>query len=228
MLEAIGVKVLISSPSEDYTNVFEADDFAGTLSKKFQEQIPVALYTKDEDYLQLVDYNTVVWMNTSKATDIAKNCDINLKECNLPNNTFEYTVDLLKQVKNLKPHQIIDYKSISGDSSDNIPGIKGLGDTTSIPLLQKYNTLEDIYKDIEGLDEKGLKLKATDWKNELGIRNPMKKLVAEKDNAFMSKKLATIKTDIELDLSLDDLKISIDKEILREQLDKYEMKSIKL
>lgn len=228
MLEAIGVKVLISSPSEDYTNVFEADDFAGTLSKKFQSQIPVALYTKDEDYLQLVDYNTVVWMNTSKATDIAKNCEINLKECNLPNNTFEYTVDLLKQVKNLKPHQIIDYKSISGDSSDNIPGIKGLGDTTSIPLLQKYNTLEDIYKDIEGLDEKGLKLKATDWKNELGIRNPMKKLVAEKDNAFMSKKLATIKTDIELDLSLDDLRISIDKEILREQLDKYEMKSIKL
>lgn len=86
--------------------------------------------------MQLVDHNTVVWMNTSKATDIAKTCDINLKECNLPNNTFEYTVDLLKKVKKLKPHQIIDYKSISGDSSDNIPGIKGLGDTTSIPLLQ--------------------------------------------------------------------------------------------
>lgn len=228
MLEAIGVKVLISSPSEDYTNVFEADDFAGTLSKKFQTQIPVALYTKDEDYLQLVDYNTVVWMNTSKATDIAKACDINLKECNLPNNTFEYTVDLLKKVKSLKPHQIVDYKAISGDSSDNIPGIKGLGDTTSIPLLQKYNTLEDIYKDIEALDEKGLKLKATDWKIELGIRNPMKKLVEQRDNAFMSKKLATIKTDIDVDLTLDDLKINIDKQVLREQLDKYEMKSIKL
>ncbi|MFL1468216.1 5'-3' exonuclease [Paraclostridium bifermentans] len=228
MLETIGVKVLISTPSEDYSNVFEADDFAGSLSKQFQDQIPVALYTKDEDYLQLVDHNTVVWMNTSKATDIAKTCDINLKECNLPNNTFEYTVDLLKKVKKLKPHQIIDYKSISGDSSDNIPGIKGLGDTTSIPLLQKYNTLEDIYKDIEGLDEKGLKLKATDWKNELGIRNPMKKLVAEKDNAFMSKQLATIKTDIDVGLTLDDLKINIDKDILREQLDKYEMKSIKL
>lgn len=228
MLEAIGVKVLISSPSKDYTNVFEADDFAGTLSKKFQTQIPVALYTKDEDYLQLVDYNTVVWMNTSKATDIAKACDINLKECNLPNNTFEYTVDLLKKVKSLKPHQIVDYKAISGDSSDNIPGIKGLGDTTSIPLLQKYNTLEDIYKDIESLDEKGLKLKATDWKNELGIRNPMKKLVEQRDNAFMSKKLATIKTDIDVDLTLDDLKINIDKQVLREQLDKYEMKSIKL
>ncbi|WP_250673443.1 5'-3' exonuclease H3TH domain-containing protein [Paraclostridium ghonii] len=228
MLEAIGVKVLISSPSKDYTNVFEADDFAGTLSKKFQSQIPVALYTKDEDYLQLVDYNTVVWMNTSKATDIAKACDINLKQCNLPNNTFEYTVDLLKKVKSLKPHQIVDYKAISGDSSDNIPGIKGLGDTTSIPLLQKYNTLEDIYKDIEALDEKGLKLKATDWKNELGIRNPMKKLVEQKDNAFMSKKLATIKTDIDIDLTVDDLKINIDKQVLREQLDKYEMKSIKL
>ncbi|MDO7203258.1 hypothetical protein Q5M85_02425 [Paraclostridium bifermentans] len=46
--------------------------FAGSLSKQFQDQIPVALYTKDEDYLQLVDHNTVVWMNTSKATDIAK------------------------------------------------------------------------------------------------------------------------------------------------------------
>lgn len=56
----------------------------------------------------------------------------------------------------------------------------------------------------------------------------MKKLVAEKDNAFMSKQLATIKTDIDVGLTLDDLKINIDKDILREQLDKYEMKSIKL
>ncbi|MDU5020818.1 MAG: 5'-3' exonuclease H3TH domain-containing protein, partial [Clostridiales bacterium] len=149
MLETIGVKVLMSNPSENYENVFEADDFAGTLSKKFQSEIPVALYTKDEDYLQLVDYNTVVWMNTSKAQDLASSMDLNLKELNLPNNTFEYTIDSLKQVKNLKPHQIIDYKAISGDSSDNIPGIKGLGDTTSIPLLQKYDTLEDIYESID-------------------------------------------------------------------------------
>ncbi|MEG1483726.1 5'-3' exonuclease, partial [Clostridium sp.] len=202
--------------------------FAGTLSKTFQSEIPVALYTKDEDYLQLVDYNTVVWMNTSKASTIAEDCNINLKDCNLPNNTFEYSVDLLKQVKKLKPHQIVDYKAISGDSSDNIPGIKGLGDTTSIPLLQKYDTLEEIYEAVDGLDEKGLKLVATEWKNELGIRNPMKKLVAEKENAFMSKKLATIKTDIELGLKLDDLKINIDKDVLKEQLEKYEMKSIKL
>lgn len=228
MLEAIGVKVLISTPSENYENVYEADDFAGTLAKTFQSEIPVALYTKDEDYLQLVDYNTVVWMNTSKASAIAEDCNINLKDCNLPNNTFEYSIDLLKQVKKLKPHQIVDYKAISGDSSDNIPGIKGLGDTTSIPLLQKYDTLEEIYEAVDGLDEKGLKLVATEWKNELGIRNPMKKLVAEKENAFMSKKLATIKTDIELDLNLDDLKINIDKNVLKEQLDKYEMKSIKL
>ncbi|MGL5757035.1 MAG: 5'-3' exonuclease [Paraclostridium sp.] len=228
MLEAIGVKVLISTPSENYENVYEADDFAGTLSKTFQSEIPVALYTKDEDYLQLVDYNTVVWMNTSKAQTIAQDCNINLKDCNLPNNTFEYSIDLLKQVKRLKPHQIVDYKAISGDSSDNIPGIKGLGDTTSIPLLQKYDTLEEIYEAVDGLDEKGLKLVATEWKNELGIRNPMKKLVAEKENAFMSKKLATIKTDIELGLKLDDLKINIDKDVLKEQLEKYEMKSIKL
>ena len=228
ILEIIGVKVLISTPSEDYKNVFEADDFAGSLSKQFQSEIPVVLYTKDEDYLQLVDYNTFVWMNTSKSEELAKMCEINLKELNLPNNTFEYNVDLLKKVKKLKPHQIIDYKAISGDSSDNIPGIKGLGDTTSIPLLQKYNTLEDIYNDIDGLSEKELKAKATEWKNELGIRNPMKKLVAEKENAMMSKQLATIKTDINLGLTLEDLKINIDKKLLKEQLDKYEIKSIKL
>ena len=56
----------------------------------------------------------------------------------------------------------------------------------------------------------------------------MKKLVAEKENAFMSKKLATIKTDIPMEISLDDLKVNIDKTKLQEQLDKYEMKSIKL
>ncbi len=228
MLEAIGVKVFISNPSENYENVYEADDFAGSLAKKFQDNIPVILYTKDEDYLQLVDYNTVVWMNTSKASSMAEDCNIDLKSMKLPNNTFEYTVELLKKVKKLAPKQIIDYKSISGDSSDNIPGIKGLGDTTSIPLLQKYDSLEDIYEAIDGLDDKELKEIANDWKNELGIRNPMKKLVEQKDNAFMSKKLATIKTDIELDLKLDDLKLNIDKKKLQEQLDKYEMKSIKL
>lgn len=228
ILETIGVKVFISKPSENYENVYEADDFAGSLAKKFQDNIPVILYTKDEDYLQLIDYNTVVWMNTSKASSIAEDCNIDLKSMKLPNNTFEYTVDLLKKVKKLSPKQIIDYKSISGDSSDNIPGIKGLGDTTSIPLLQKYDSLEDIYEAIDGLDDKELKSIATDWKNELGIRNPMKKLVEQKDNAFMSKKLATIKTDIELDLKLDDLELKIDKNILQEQLDKYEMKSIKL
>ncbi|WP_373600062.1 5'-3' exonuclease [Paraclostridium bifermentans] len=228
MLETIGVKVFISNPSENYENVYEADDFAGSLAKKFQDNIPVILYTKDEDYLQLVDYNTVVWMNTSKASSMAEDCNIDLKSMKLPNNTFEYTVELLKKVKKLAPKQIIDYKSISGDSSDNIPGIKGLGDTTSIPLLQKYDSLEDIYEAIDGLDDKELKEIANDWKNELGIRNPMKKLVEQKDNAFMSKKLATIKTDIELDLKLDDLKLNIDKKKLQEQLDKYEMKSIKL
>ena len=97
----------------------------------------------------------------------------------------------------------------------------------NIGQLGKYDTLEDIYKSIDGLDDKGLKMLATEWKNELGIRNPMKKLVSEKENAFMSKKLATIKTDIDLDITLDDLKLNIDKSILREQLDKYEMKSIK-
>ena len=228
ILEAIGVKVFISEASEDYANVFEADDFAGTLAKKFQGDIPVALYTKDEDYLQLVDYNTTVWMNTSKYSDMAKECEMDLNTLNLPNNTFVYTIDSLKKLKKLAPLQIIDYKAISGDSSDNIPGIKGLGDTTSIPLLQKYSSLEEIYEAIDGLDDKGLKVVAAQWKEELGVRNPMKKLVAEKENAFMSKKLATIKTDIPMEISLDDLKVNIDKTKLQEQLDKYEMKSIKL
>lgn len=228
ILEEIGVKVFISEASDDYTNVFEADDFAGTLAKKFQEEIPVVLYTKDEDYLQLVDHNTTVWMNTSKANDMASECEIDLKKCNLPNNTFEYTIDSLRKLKKLAPPQIIDYKAISGDSSDNIPGIKGLGDTTSIPLLQKYANLEEIYEAIDGLDDKGLKVLATEWKNELGVRNPMKKLVAEKENAFMSKKLATIKTDIDMDITIDNLKLNIDKDKFKEQLEKYEMKSIKL
>lgn len=228
MLEAIGVKVFISEASEDYTNVFEADDFAGTLAKKFQDEVHVVLYTKDEDYLQLVDYNTTVWMNTSKASEMANECEMDLNKFNLPNNTFEYTIDRLKKLKKLSPSQIIDYKAISGDSSDNIPGIKGLGDTTSIPLLQKYATLEEIYEAIDGLDDKGLKNVAAQWKEELGVRNPMKKLVAEKENAFMSKKLATIKTDIDMEITLNDLQLNIDKNKFKEQLDKYEMKSIKL
>lgn len=229
LLNSIGIKVFISEKDCPQSRTYEADDFAGSLSKQLQNQIPVALYTKDMDYLQLIDYNSVVWMNSSsssKIEDLAKLANINLKDYNLPNNTFLYTEDTLIKVEALKPKQIIDYKSISGDSSDGIPGIKGLGDTTSKPLLSKYESLEDIYNEIEGLDSKELKKVAEAWKNELGIRNPIKKLLEQKDNAFMSKELATIKTDIELNVELEDLRVKIDKNVLNKELEKLEMYSL--
>lgn len=109
-------------------NKYEADDFLGSYAKKFQNEIPISILTKDRDSLQLVDYNTSVWLNTSKSKKLNDKYNINKQYVeSLPDNIFEFTPLYIEKEYGLTPSQLIDLKAIIGDKGDNIPGIKGIG-----------------------------------------------------------------------------------------------------
>ena len=278
----------------DDEEVYEADDFAGSLAKRFQTEIPVFLHTKDEDYLQLVDSNTRVWLGSSKADKMFEDLNLNRQEFNVPDGFFEFTLSTLKDIKGLKPYQIVEYKALCGDTSDNIPGVKGVGEKAVIPLLQEYGTIEAIYETIENLSAKEEKELKKFFKESLGIgRSPISYMLADgvialgngdkinynaifdevteedttlqplfeeklgklkfpirlsnaedieklkneevfgvqlcaKESAFMSKELATIKTDIEsiAKVNLDDIKLNIDYTELKNRLLDLEIKTL--
>lgn len=208
---------------------YEADDFAGSLAKKFEAEIPTYLHTKDEDYIQLVSDYTKLWIVTGKADDMYMSIGINKKELDIPNGIFEYTPKYVKHFKGINPIQIIDLKAIEGDKSDNIKGVKNVGPSSSVPLVAHYGSLEEIYNSIENLDTKQEKEMAKFFKENLGIsRSPIKNLLTYKEDAFLSKKLATIKTDIEeiQDLKIEELALNIDKDKMIEIFTNLQMNSL--
>ena len=221
-------------------NRYEADDYCGSLSKKFEGEVPVRIYTKDNDYLQLVTENTRLWLaytTQDKADDLFKKYDINKTLANVPDKSFELTPELVKKEFGINPCQVPDLKGLVGDKSDNIKGVSGVGETSAVPLLCEYETLENLYDKIRNLDKKSEKEIKDYWKTNLGIkRSPLAYLLKESDEdlvgekaAMISKKLAKINCDIDLsDTSLEDLKINIDEEKGNKELEKLEFKSIKL
>lgn len=151
---------------------YEADDIVGTLSKKFD--VPTVIVTGDRDSFQLVsDSTTIMWTKVG----ISSVERVDLKYLN--DLGFEST------------EQFIDYKALRGDTSDNIPGIKGVGEKTALDLLKKFNSLDGVFENADGIGGK------------IG-----EKIRDGKADAYMSKKLATIDTDVPVDVSLDDLKIN--------------------
>ncbi len=228
IIEKLGIKCL-------YSDTVEADDLAGSIIKKFEgPECSMRFMTKDHDYLQLVSDYTRGWMvQTNK--DVVKELEdkylsiygVSIDEFKLPDKVFEFTTDTVFGEEGVYPEQIPDKKGLCGDASDNIPGVKGVGDSAAIPLLNEYKTIEGIYEAIESCtDEKEEKALSTSWK-ELGIkRSPLKVLKEGKDIAILSKQLATIKTDAEVPENIDDYKYSIDKSVLKEILEHYEFKSL--
>ena len=177
-------------PYLEYENI-EADDIIGTLAKKYHD-LDTCILSSDRDLLQLIDDTTSVFVMKKGLSDIVKMDEKALYE--------EY---------GLRPLQIIDYKGLAGDSSDNIKGVEGVGDKTAVKLLQSYDTCEGIY---EHIDEIKGKLK--------------EKLIKDKDSCFLSKTLATIKTDVEIPEELDDFKLNINVKTKNDFFEKYEMKSL--
>lgn len=147
----------------------EADDIIGSAAKKFDKE--TIIITGDKDSFQLVDDTTSVYFTRKGISELEI-----------------FSNDNFKEKMGIRPIQIIDLKSMMGDSSDNIPGIAGVGEKTALSLVQTYGSLERLY---ENIDELKGKLK--------------EKVLASKDVAFLSKRLATIKTDVELPFDLEDL-----------------------
>ncbi len=149
---------------------YEADDVLGSVSKKAVEMgLGVKIVTGDRDLLQLVSERIIINLAGSKLAE-AK----------------DYFPEDVVASLGVRPDQVIDYKALVGDTSDNIPGVSGVGVKTAQSLLGTYQTLEAIY---EHLDE---------------IPNRVKiRLEANRDAAFLSQKLATIVTDLPVTLDLD-------------------------
>ena len=148
----------------------EGDDIIGIISKKFLDTETI-IVTGDRDSFQLVDDSTSVYFTKKGTSDVKI---INPKE--------------LKNEYGVTPSQFIDLKALQGDTSDNIPGIAGVGPKTATDLITKYGDLDGVYAHI---DEISGQVK--------------EKLEAGKEMAYISKKLATIVTKGEMDLSLKDL-----------------------
>lgn len=170
---------------------YEADDIIGSMAKSHPE-VQTTILTSDRDLLQLVDDSTSVLLMKKGITDMELMDAAHFEE--------KY---------GLQPLQIIDLKGLMGDSSDNIPGVAGVGEKTATKLLQQYASVENVYAHIDEI--KG-KLK--------------EKLEKDKDNAFMSKELATIYTNVELPFEIDQVSFEGYKESVNDFYKKYEMRSL--
>jgi DNA polymerase-1 len=167
---------------------FEGDDILGTLAKETSSSgVEAVIVTGDKDFFQLIDKGIRIKYPSTK---------------NGKTNTYEYDKSYFFEKYGIEPEQFIDVKALMGDSSDNVPGIKGIGEKTAISLIKEYDSLEGIYKNIESITKKALK----------------QKLIDDKVMAFLSKDLVTIKTDIKGLWNEDEFKF--------EEPDKIQLKSI--
>lgn len=173
---------------------YEADDIIGIYAKEASSKgIKVDIYSSDRDLLQLVDDNITVNLLKKGMQDVAV-----------------YTPKSLFDEFELTHEQIIDLKALMGDTSDNIPGVPGVGPKTATNLLKEYGTIENVYENIDKL--KG-KLKEN--------------IVNNKELAFISKELVTILTEGELDYKLEELvRDEVNYEELIKFLQNYELHSL--
>ena len=153
---------------------YEADDILGTLAVQANKLgVEANLITSDLDMLQLIDENTKVFAMKRGFSDIE-----------------EFDLEYFENKYGLKQSQFLDLKALQGDSSDNIPGVPGIGPKTATQLLQEFFTLEGIYENLENIKPA--------WR---------KKLEDGKDLAFMSKKIAEIFLDAPVELNFEDADI---------------------
>lgn len=149
---------------------WEADDILGTVGRRCEEENwDCLIVTGDKDSFQLVTDTTHVF---------------HVKTIKGQTTTLEYTPEVFQEEYGFAPIHIIDLKALMGDSSDNIPGVPGVGEKTATALIQNYSTIDNIYSQLESLDVKD------------GVK---KKLAAGKESAKMSYDLATIRRDVPID-----------------------------
>ena len=138
---------------------FEADDIIGTVAKKASKKLPVLIVTGDKDLMQLVDDRVNLF---------------------LPKNGLStgQVVDSVFVEKDLgvKPDQVVDYKGLVGDNSDNYPGALGIGPKTGAKLLNRFGTLEEIYNNLDKIDSPAIKKKLVDYKDDVFLSADLAKI----------------------------------------------------
>ena len=151
---------------------FEADDLIGSLSQLAQKNgFEVVMVTGDKDFMQLVTDKAIIWDPMKEKT---------------------LDLDSVNARYGLKPDRIIDAMGLWGDASDNIPGVPGIGEKTALSLIKEFNSMENLYDNIDKITKKKLK----------------ENLVTFKEQAFLSKKLVTIDTEIPLALDPEEFKVT--------------------
>ena len=186
ILDAMNIKHFELAP-------YEADDIIGTISKMTETDPDFAsvIVSSDKDLLQLISAETEVKL---------------LKQTGF----IRYNYETFVQDYQIEPIRIIDLKALMGDASDNIPGVKGIGEKTALKLLQEYKTLDNIYANLDNISGK------VKEKLELG-----------KDNAYMSQKIATIYREVPLNITLEDLKFNLEDDTkLKEKYQELEFFSL--
>ncbi len=174
---------------------YEADDVLGTIARQARAQdVQAHIITGDRDLLQLVDDNTAVELPPSRGSQSHQVYDIS---------------DVVNYF-GVSPGQVVDWKALVGDNSDNIPGVKGVGQKTATRLLQQYGSLDEIYANVDH------------------IKGAMGKKVAEgKENAYLSYQLAKIVTDAPITLDLEACKAQdFDKSVVLDIFRDLEFRSL--
>ena len=152
---------------------YEADDIIGTFAKYCDEEEDFigTIVSSDKDLLQLISHDVDIKLLKQK-------------------DYIRYNEKSFKEAYGIEPINIIDLKALMGDSSDNIPGVKGIGEKTALKLLHDYKTLNGVYDNLDKLTPK-----------------MREKLENDKDNAYMSYDLATIYKEVPMEISIPDIKL---------------------
>lgn len=176
---------------------YEADDVIGTITqrtKNKEQRTEVIVVTGDRDMLQLVNDTTKIYMPVK-----------GLSESKL------YGEKEVEEKYGIKPSQIIDYKALVGDQSDNYPGVAGIGPKTAATLLQRFETLEQIYEQVHKIESDKVR----------------KALNENKESAELAKKLATIVTDVPIKVEIDKCKLpNLDKPNIHHLFEELEFRSL--
>ncbi len=154
---------------------YEADDIMGTLAARAErENVETYLVTSDKDFMQLISELTKIYKPGRKGNEV------------------EFvSFDGVKKKFGVSPDQVIDVLGLIGDSSDNVPGVPGVGEKTAIPLIQQYGSIENVLDHIDEIPQKGLK----------------EKLRTNREQALLSKRLVTIDREVPVQLDFHQLKL---------------------
>ncbi len=166
-LDAMGI-VRIDAPG------FEADDILATLARRWSDAVPVRIVSGDKDLLQIVDDRVHV-IRPGKGTVLESELD----------------PDGLVSLTGLRVEQFVDFLALVGDATDNVPGVRGIGEKTATDLLQRFGSLDEIYRRLDEIEKPSVR----------------RRLEEGRDAALHSRQLVTLRDDVPVDLRLEDLAV---------------------